>query len=578
MEPVSIPGQVITFYSYKGGTGRTMAIANLACLLAQSYSKRVLVIDWDLEAPGLHRYFPNQLAKRGPAKNKERPEEGGPGLIEMMMELRKLVVADLRVPGYSNPATENQTESSAAACVAKIDFPRFFNSTEIKGLFIMRAGAFDDSYSRNINTFPWEELYRCSPWLFTALANKLSELFDYVLIDSRTGLTDTSGICTMILPQTLVTVFTPNRQSFLGALQIAEKAATYRRKSSDERPLLIMPLVSRVEAAKPELRDKWRFGDGNEWVGFQPGFENLFKKIYDLDDLTLKVYFDRIQLKHVPDYAYGEPIAVLIEKSDDLHSLRGVYSEFCTRLVEGVAPWDMADEAAVLNVQRDVAEKRAEAAELAIKKTRKNFWRAIAVGLTAVVIIFVLGAVNYLQNAKKDRILNQEVSAIGSLRMINAAQLGHRSLYDTGGVTLPGPVGYACNLRGLPIVPSITYDLNGKQILSGGRPMDEQLASGTKNGYQFQLTCKKEKVSEVKPKAEPPKPSINVPASRLRPSTRQVVAPSPPEKVEVEQVVGYTVTATPVDKSSSARHFCTSEDGIIRQLQGTEPCAQGKPL
>src|SRR5262245_55970409 len=49
-------GKVITFYSYKGGTGRTMLLANVAWILA-SNGKRVLTIDWDLEAPGLHRYF-----------------------------------------------------------------------------------------------------------------------------------------------------------------------------------------------------------------------------------------------------------------------------------------------------------------------------------------------------------------------------------------------------------------------------------------------------------------------------------------------------------------------------------------
>jgi MinD-like ATPase involved in chromosome partitioning or flagellar assembly len=50
------PGTIITFYSYKGGTGRTMALANLAWVLA-SNDKKVLLIDWDLEAPGLHRYL-----------------------------------------------------------------------------------------------------------------------------------------------------------------------------------------------------------------------------------------------------------------------------------------------------------------------------------------------------------------------------------------------------------------------------------------------------------------------------------------------------------------------------------------
>jgi MinD-like ATPase involved in chromosome partitioning or flagellar assembly len=49
-------GRIVTFYSYKGGSGRSMALANVAWILA-THGKRVLAIDWDLEAPGLHRYF-----------------------------------------------------------------------------------------------------------------------------------------------------------------------------------------------------------------------------------------------------------------------------------------------------------------------------------------------------------------------------------------------------------------------------------------------------------------------------------------------------------------------------------------
>src|SRR6202035_3691854 len=49
-------GRIVTFYSFKGGTGRTMALANVAWILAAN-GKRVLVADWDLESPGLHRFF-----------------------------------------------------------------------------------------------------------------------------------------------------------------------------------------------------------------------------------------------------------------------------------------------------------------------------------------------------------------------------------------------------------------------------------------------------------------------------------------------------------------------------------------
>src|SRR5205807_3119298 len=45
--------QTITFYAYKGGTGRTLALANAARYLAR-LGQRVFVIDLDLEAPGLH--------------------------------------------------------------------------------------------------------------------------------------------------------------------------------------------------------------------------------------------------------------------------------------------------------------------------------------------------------------------------------------------------------------------------------------------------------------------------------------------------------------------------------------------
>ena len=59
LPPLTGSGEVITFYSYKGGTGRTMALSNLAVLLAPQHNATtpILMIDWDMEAPGLHHYF-----------------------------------------------------------------------------------------------------------------------------------------------------------------------------------------------------------------------------------------------------------------------------------------------------------------------------------------------------------------------------------------------------------------------------------------------------------------------------------------------------------------------------------------
>src|SRR5437773_2282825 len=46
---------VVTFYSFKGGVGRTMALVNVGAYLASS-GRRVLLVDFDLEAPSLPTY------------------------------------------------------------------------------------------------------------------------------------------------------------------------------------------------------------------------------------------------------------------------------------------------------------------------------------------------------------------------------------------------------------------------------------------------------------------------------------------------------------------------------------------
>jgi hypothetical protein len=47
---------IYTFYSYKGGVGRSMALANVAQYLYLQ-GLDVIMVDWDLEAPGLEEFF-----------------------------------------------------------------------------------------------------------------------------------------------------------------------------------------------------------------------------------------------------------------------------------------------------------------------------------------------------------------------------------------------------------------------------------------------------------------------------------------------------------------------------------------
>src|SRR5262245_35698179 len=140
-------GQVITFYSYKGGTGRSMALSNVACLLArrQADDRGGLMMDWDLEAPGLHRYFCGLLtccfSEAG-----DRAFNEHLGLIDLLLEL------DAKTSS-SERAGQIVTEGSASELVRELVLERFILKTDIPSLHLIKAGRFDEKYSMHVNTF-----------------------------------------------------------------------------------------------------------------------------------------------------------------------------------------------------------------------------------------------------------------------------------------------------------------------------------------------------------------------------------------------------------------------------------------
>lgn len=326
-------GKIITFYSYKGGTGRSMALANVACLLAKraSSQQKVLMVDWDLEAPGLHRFFRQYLAETT-QKTVETDVllTSQTGLIDLFWELDAMT----HKKAY-------QSESRAEELFEEVGLQRFILPTNIASLFLLKAGRFDEKYSTQVNTFQWEQLYRRVPWLIPAFAEQLMREYQYILIDSRTGITDISGICTMLMPEKLAAVFTPNAQSLFGVLDLIRQATEYRKNSDDLRPLVIFPLPSRIEATEPELRYDWRYGnDRKNLPGYQVQFEKTFQELYHLEACSLETYFNEVQIQHVPSYAYGEEIAVLSERGQDKFSLTRSYEVFTNRLTTLADVWD----------------------------------------------------------------------------------------------------------------------------------------------------------------------------------------------------------------------------------------------
>ena len=238
-------GRVITFYSYKGGTGRTMLLANVAWILA-SNGKRVLVVDWDLEAPGLHRYFRPFLI--------DDEISSSDGLINM-------------IDNYANQAicpVEKETRTDPDWYLQYADFSDYILSVNFEHfplggrIDFLPAGRQNDTYAIEVSSFNWQNFYDRlgGGGFFEALKDRARAEYDYILIDSRTGVSDTSGICTVQMPDSLVVCFTYNNQSIKGAAAVARSSVKARSKLVEEKSAKDRTDVAKERVAK--VRDSPR--------------------------------------------------------------------------------------------------------------------------------------------------------------------------------------------------------------------------------------------------------------------------------------------------------------------------------
>lgn len=330
-------GRIVTFYSYKGGTGRTMAAVNTAYLFARgdgAKTRSVLVIDWDLEAPGVPKYVPGVDADHNGLIDfffalRERLDDGEAGKA-----LYAAIFAADRSGGDEQRTRRQALSDALDAAVPLLDYVQLDvgDPGSAGRLAVLSSGRAGEDYAKKVTSFHWPEFFEKYPSVFAALPERLASAFDYVIVDSRTGVTDASGICSVLLPERLVCVFTPNRQSLEGGIDMMRRALTHRRTAAlDSRPLIVYPLPSRVENSEAALREEWR-GE------YQRSFEQLFKECYEEDDCDLTRYFDEIKAHHRSDYAYGEKIAVLTERDED-GSLTRAFRKFATWLDAGEVPW-----------------------------------------------------------------------------------------------------------------------------------------------------------------------------------------------------------------------------------------------
>jgi len=206
--------RTITFYSYKGGVGRTLALANIAKRLAE-FGKKVCLIDFDLESPGLHYKFKENISNK----------VINHGIVDYI--------------NYFN--CHNSIPKSLADYVT----PIAFKNKKFKDIdFIAAGNVYSDKYWKTLFSIDWVNMFYKKDSKGVALFVDLKERIrkelkpDYLLIDSRTGISEISGITMSLMADEIVLLAAKNEENLQGIKQIIKTLAQPENTLSGKIPKL----------------------------------------------------------------------------------------------------------------------------------------------------------------------------------------------------------------------------------------------------------------------------------------------------------------------------------------------------
>lgn len=228
--------KTITFYSYKGGVGRSLALANIATRLAE-FGKKVCLLDFDLEAPGLHYKFSALL-------NSQKIEITK-GVVDYIYRFANEGILSSKISEFAY-SFYNFTKSS---------------TTETETILIPAGDTNSSDYWKKLTAINWNDLLFENSSGITFLLNIKEKIKneispDYLLIDSRTGISEMSGITLSLLADDVVVITSNNRENLEGAKKII-KSITNPENNIFGRVPKITFILSRVPfTEKPEDKAK----------------------------------------------------------------------------------------------------------------------------------------------------------------------------------------------------------------------------------------------------------------------------------------------------------------------------------
>lgn len=192
----------IVFYSYKGGVGRTTALVHTAFHLARG-GERVVVVDMDVEAPGLHTVLPRS--------------DGEPvttGLVDYLWERQVRPFDPATGEGLETCLVETVAGQRRAIAYAVED------PVSHALIHVIPAGAVGSDYVRRLSTLSSHHVLTKPDDAWSLFEKELMEQFepDLMLIDARTGLGDWGGLSLLRLADEAFLVLFPSDQNAEGIL------------------------------------------------------------------------------------------------------------------------------------------------------------------------------------------------------------------------------------------------------------------------------------------------------------------------------------------------------------------------
>lgn len=245
--------KVITFYSYKGGMGRTTTLIAFALYLA-SKGKRVAVVDCDLEAPGYLNFFDlsNQIELKEGKRN---------GLVEYLSDYAFVEGEDeyLDIAKYVVIPTENSQGGKGADYFRNIYIVPGGNLNEpLKDTdsedpdYLSRLEDLKDASKDYLEGISRLNLSNTDDMMrgFNSLFSKLRQEYqvDVILLDSRTGLNDIFGVLALNMSDYVVGFFGFSDQNMPGLRQLM---SAYAHSPRDFKLSLVTTLLP------PDATDVW---------------------------------------------------------------------------------------------------------------------------------------------------------------------------------------------------------------------------------------------------------------------------------------------------------------------------------